>query len=81
MAVFDTSLDFLFKIRYKCHLPLRGHYFQNKCSSESCCCICSTFGVQIPTVDSTKKAASKKLRRGDTGLLTLQSLRLEKVAS
>ena len=24
---------------------------QNKCSPESCCCIGSTFGVPIPTVD------------------------------
>ena len=58
----------------KCHLPLLGHYFQNKCSSES---IDSTFGVQILTVDSTEKTASKKLRSGDPYFLTLW---LEKVA-
>ena len=39
-------------------------FTQNKCSSESCCCIGSTFGVPIPTIDSTKKTASKQLRRG-----------------
>ena len=52
--------------------PLLGHYFQNKCSSESSCCIGSTFGVPgIPTVDSMKRTASKKLRRGDPDFLTL----------
>ena len=40
----------------------------------SYCCIGSTFGVPIPTVDSTKKTALKKLRRGDPDFL-------EKVAS
>ena len=48
------------KLGIKGHLPLLGHYFQNKCSSESCCCIGSTFGIIIPTVGSTKKTASKK---------------------
>ena len=81
MAVLDNSRDFFSKIRYKSHLRLLGHYFQNKCSYESCCCICSTFGVPIPTVDSTKKTASKKLKRGDPDLLTPQPLGLEKVAS
>ena len=69
---------FSLKLGIKCRLPLLGHYFQNKCSSERCCCIDSTFGVQIPTVDSTKKTASKKLRRGDPDFLTLW---LENVAS
>ena len=55
----------------KCHLPLLGRYFQNKCSSESCCYIGSTFGMPIRTVDSTIKTASKKLRRGDPDFLTL----------
>ena len=50
---------------------------KKKCSSESCCCIGSTFGVPIPTVDTTKKNASKKIRRGDPDILTLW---LEKVA-
>ena len=57
---------------------LLGHYFINKCSSESCRCIGSTCGVPIPTVDYTKKTASKKLMRGDPDSLTLW---LEKVAS
>ena len=65
----------------KSHLPLIGHNFQNKCSSESCCFISSTFGVLIPTVDRTKKTASKKLKGGDRDLLTLQPFGLEKVAS
>ena len=69
---------FSLKLGIKCHLPLLGHYFQNKCSSESCCCIGSIFGVPLPTVISTKKTASKKLRRGDPDFLTLC---LEKVAS
>ena len=69
---------FSLKLGIKCHFPLLGHHFQNKCSSESCCCIGSTFGVPIPTVDGTKKTASKKLRRGDPDVLTLW---LEKVAS
>ena len=68
---------FSLKVGIKCHLPLHRHYFQNKCSSESCCCVGSTFGVQIPTVDS-KKTASKQLRRADSDFLTLW---LEKVAS
>ena len=54
---------FSLKLGIKCNLPLLGHYFQNKCSSESCSCIGSTFGVPIPTVDNTKKTASKKLSR------------------
>ena len=49
-----------------------------KCSSESCCCIGSTFGLPIPTVDSTKKTSSKKIRRGDPDFLTFW---LEKIAS
>ena len=61
---------FSLKLGIKCHLPLLGYYFQNKCSSESCCCIGSTFAVSIPTVDSTK-IASKTLRRGDPDFLTL----------
>ena len=28
---------FSLKLGIKCHLPLLGHYFQNKNSSESCC--------------------------------------------
>ena len=67
---------FSLKLGIKCHLPLLGHYIQNKCSSESCCCIGSTFGVPIPTVDSSKETASKKL--GDPDFLTLW---LEEVAS
>ena len=51
---------FSLKLGIKCHLPLLGHNFQNKCSSESCYYIGSTFGVPIPTVDSTKKIDSKK---------------------
>ena len=62
----------------KCHIPLLGHYFQNKCLSESCCCIGSTFGVPIPNVDSAKTTASKKLTSGDPDFLTLW---LEKVDS
>ena len=54
---------FFLKLGIKSHLPLPGHYFQNKCSSESCCCIGSTFGVSIPTVDSTKKTDPIKIRR------------------
>ena len=69
---------FSLKLGIKCHSPLLGHYFQNKCSSESCCCNGSTFGVPIPTVDSTKNTTSKKLRRGDPDFLTLW---LEKVAT
>ena len=69
---------FSLKLGIRCHLPLPGHYFQNTCSSESCCCIGSTFGVPIPTVDSTKKTATKKIRRGYPDFLTLW---LEKVAS
>ena len=68
---------FSLKSGIKCHLPLFGHYFQTKCQSKSCCCIGSTFGVPISTVDSTKKTASKKIR-GDPDFLTLW---LEKVAS
>ena len=45
----------------KCHLRLLGHYFQYECSSESCCCIGSRFGVPIPTVDSTKKKKIKEM--------------------
>ena len=37
--------------------------------------------MPIPTVDSTKMTASKKLKSGDPDLLTLQPLGLEKVAS
>ena len=61
-------------------LPLLGNYFQNKCSPESCGCIASTFGVSIPTVESTKKTASQKnkIKRGDPDFLTLWQ---EKVAS
>ena len=33
---------FSLKLGIKCNLPLLGHYFQNKCSSESCWCIGST---------------------------------------
>ena len=62
MAVLDNSWDFSKKLGIKCHLPLFGHYFRNKCPSKSCCCIGSTFGVPISTVDSTKKTASKKIR-------------------
>ena len=40
--------------------------------------VLATFGVPIPTVDSTKKTASKRLRRGDPDFRTLW---LEKVAS
>ena len=50
---------FCLKLGTKCYLHLLGHYFQNECSSESCCGIGSKFGVPIPTVDSTKKTASK----------------------
>ena len=39
---------------------LLGHYFQNKCSSESCCCLSSTFEVSVPIDGSTKKTASEK---------------------
>ena len=46
---------FSLQLGIKCHLPLLGHYFQNKCLSESCCCIGSTFGVPIPTVESTRR--------------------------
>ena len=67
---------FTLKLGIKCHLPLLGHYFQNKCSSESCCCIGSPFGVPIQTVDSTKKTASKKLRRGDPDFITLSLKKL-----
>ena len=56
---------FSLKLGINCHLPLLEHYFQNKC----CCCIGSTFGVPIPTVDKTKKTASKKLWRGDPDFL------------
>ena len=73
-----NSWQFLTIRKIFSHLALFGHYFQNKCSSESCCCIGSTFGVSIPTVYSTKQTASKKLRRGDPDFLTLW---LEKVAS
>ena len=62
------------KLGIKCHLPLLGHlYFQKTCSSESCCCIGSTFGVPISLVDSicAKKTASTKIRRGDPDSLTL----------
>ena len=61
VAVLDNSWDFLSIIRYNLsfHLPLLVHNFQNKCSSESCCCIGSTFAVPIPTADSTKKTALK----------------------
>ena len=65
---------FSLKLGINCHLPLLEHYFKNKC----CCCIGSTFGVPIPTVDKTEKTASKTLRRGDPDFLTLW---LEKVAS
>ena len=68
---------FSIKLGMKAILPLLGHYFQNKCSSKSCCCICSIFGVPIPTADSTKKTASKKIRTGESDL----TLGLEKVAS
>ena len=50
---------FSLKLGIKCHLPLLGHYFQKKCSSESCCCIGSAFGVPMPTVDSSKNQLSK----------------------
>ena len=52
----------------KCHSPLLGHYFQNKCLSESRCCIGSTFGVSIPTVEGTKKTVSKKKKERWPGL-------------
>ena len=79
VTVLDNSRGFLSKIRYKSHLHLLGHYFQNKCSSESCCCTCSTFGVPKPTVDSVKKTASKKIRRGDTDLLLFSLLGWKKL--
>ena len=60
---------FSLKLGIKCRIPLLGHYFQNKCLSESCCCIGSTFGVTIPTVDSAKKTASKKGEVTQTFLL------------
>ena len=28
---------FSLRLGFKCHLPLLGYYFPNKCSSESCC--------------------------------------------
>ena len=46
---------FFLKLAIKCHLPLLGHYSQIKCSSESCCCIRSTFEVSVPIDGSTKK--------------------------
>ena len=61
---------FSLKLGIKCQLTLLGYYIKNKCSLESCCCIGSTFGVPIPTVDSTKKTSSKNLRKGDPDFLT-----------
>ena len=61
---------FSLKLGIKYQLTLLGHYLKHNCSSENCCCIGSTFGVPIPTVDSTKKTASKNLRKGDPNVST-----------
>ena len=29
---------FSLRLGLKCHMPLLGYYFPNKCSSKSCCC-------------------------------------------
>ena len=38
---------FSLKLGIKCHFPLLGHKLHDKCSSEYCCCIGSTFGVVL----------------------------------
>ena len=51
---------FSLKLGIKCHLPLLGHYFQNKCASGSCCCIGSTFGVQYQLLIVRRRLLRKK---------------------
>ena len=59
-SIFVVSYGiFSLKLGIKATLPLLGHYFLNRCSSDSSYSVGSRIGVSIPAADSTKKTASE----------------------